>query len=54
MLLTAAAYLIRNVLAFKELMKAMILTHIGTYLALSCDDVESAMTWRVFCKYLDN
>lgn len=54
MLLTAAAYLFRNAQAFKEITKAMILTHSDPYLALSCKEVESAMTWRVFCKFLDN
>jgi hypothetical protein len=50
MLLTAAAYLFRNAQAFKELTKAMILNYSGPYLALSCAEVEFAMTWRVFCK----
>jgi hypothetical protein len=54
MLLTAAAYLFQNAQAFKELTKAMILNHGGPYLALSCEEVESAMTWRVFCKYLND
>jgi hypothetical protein len=54
MLLTAAAYLFRNALAFKVITKAMILTHSGPYIALLCEEVESAMTWRVFCKYLDS
>jgi hypothetical protein len=53
MLLTAAAYLFRNAQAFKELTRALILHHDGPYLALSCEEVESAMTWRVFCKYPD-
>jgi hypothetical protein len=51
MLLTAAAYLFQNAQAFKEITKAMILNYSGPYLALSCEEVESAMTWRVFCKY---
>jgi hypothetical protein len=52
MLLTAAAYLFQNAQAFKEITKALILNHSGPYLDLSCEEVESAMTWRVFCKYL--
>lgn len=54
MLFTAAAYLFQDAQAFKEVTKAMILSHGGPYLALSCEEVESAMTWRVFCKYLNN
>jgi hypothetical protein len=50
MLLTAAAYLFQDVKAFKEITRAMVLNHKGPYLALSCEEVESAMTWRVFCK----
>lgn len=53
LLLTAAAYLFQNAPAFKEITKAMILNHSGPYLALSCEEVESAMTWRVLCKYLN-
>jgi hypothetical protein len=52
MLLTAAAYLFQNAQAFKEITRALILSHDGPYLALLCEGVESAMTWRVFCKYL--
>lgn len=52
MLLTAAAYLFQNAQAFKEITKALILDYDGPYLALTCEDFESAMTWRVFCKYL--
>lgn len=54
MLLAASAYLFRNAQAFKEITKAMILTHSGPYLALSCEEVESAMSWKVFCTYLNN
>ena len=53
MLLTAAAYLFRNAMAFREITRAMILKHGGPYLALSCKAVESAMEWRVLCEYLD-
>ncbi|KAK2057686.1 hypothetical protein LY76DRAFT_593972 [Colletotrichum caudatum] len=49
MLLTAAAYLFQNAKAFKEITRALVLDHDGPYLALSCEEVESAMTWRVFC-----
>ncbi|KAH7019591.1 hypothetical protein EDB80DRAFT_600972 [Ilyonectria destructans] len=49
MLLTAAAYLFQNAQAFKEITRALILDYDGPYLALSCKEVESAMTWRVFC-----
>jgi len=51
MFLTAAAFLFQNAQAFKEITRELILKHDGTYLALSCEEVESAMTWRVFCKY---
>lgn len=51
MLLTAAAYLFQNAHAFKEITRALVLDYDGPYLALSCEEVESAMTWRVFCKY---
>ena len=51
MLLTAAAYLFRDAPAFKEITRALILDHHGPYLALSCEEVESAMTGRVFCKH---
>jgi hypothetical protein len=54
MFLTAAAYLFQNAQAFKEITRAMILNHDGPYLALLCEEVESAMTWRVFCKYLND
>ena len=52
MLLTAAAYSFQNALAFREITRVMILNYGGPYLALSCEEVESAMTWKVFCKYL--
>ena len=52
MLLAAAAYLFRNERAFKEITKALILDYDGSYLTLSCREVEeSAMPWQVFCKY---
>ena len=54
LLLTAAAYLFQNAPAFKEITKALILNHSGPYLALSCEEIESAMTWRVLCKYLND
>lgn len=50
MLLTAAAYLFQNAKAFKEITRALVLDYNGPYLALSCEEVESAMTWRVLCK----
>ncbi|KAL6825177.1 hypothetical protein V8C40DRAFT_245748 [Trichoderma camerunense] len=49
MLLTAAAYLLQNAQAFKELTKALILDYKDPYLTLSCREVESAMPWKVFC-----
>ena len=54
MLLTAAAYLFQNAQAFKEITKALILNYGDPYLALSCEEVESAMSWRVFCEYLND
>ena len=50
MLLTAAAYLFQNAQAFNEITRALILNYDGPYLALSCEEVESAITWKVFCK----
>jgi hypothetical protein len=50
MLLAAAAYLFQNAQAFKEITRQLILNHDGPYLAFSCEEVESAITWRVFCK----
>jgi hypothetical protein len=52
MLLTAAAYLFQNAQAFKDITRALVLDYDGPYLALSSKKVESALTWRVFCKYL--
>ena len=54
MLLAAAAYLFQNAQAFNEVTKTLILNHGGPYLALSCEEVESVMTWRVFCEYQNN
>ena len=54
MLLAAAAYLFQNAPAFKEITKAMILNHGGPYLTLLCEEVESAMNWRVFCEYIND
>ncbi|PVH91489.1 hypothetical protein DM02DRAFT_678066 [Periconia macrospinosa] len=50
MLLAAAAYVFRAESAFKEITKALLLTYCGPYLTLSCEEIESAMTWRVFCQ----
>jgi len=52
MLLTAAAYLFQNAQSFKEITKALILNHDGPYITLLCEEVESAITWKVFCKQL--
>jgi hypothetical protein len=52
MFLTAAAYLFRNAQAFKEITRALVLNHDGPYLAFLCEEVESAITWKVFCTYL--
>lgn len=54
MLLAAAAYLFQNAQAFKEITKALILDYDGSYLTLLCKEVESAMPWKVFCKYPDD
>lgn len=51
MLLTPAAYLFQNAQAFKDITRSLICDYDGPYLALSCEEVESAMTWRVFCKW---
>jgi hypothetical protein len=50
MILTAAAYLFQNARAFKEITRALILYHDDPYFALSREEVESTMTWTVFCK----
>ncbi|KAK7177376.1 hypothetical protein PSPO01_16576 [Paraphaeosphaeria sporulosa] len=47
--LTTAAYILGNAEAFKELTKALVLSYDGPYIALCCEQMESAMTWRVFC-----
>ncbi|KAL3587904.1 hypothetical protein FPOAC2_13803 [Fusarium poae] len=49
MLLAAAAYLFRNAQAFNEITRALVFDYDGTYLALSWDEVESVMPWRVLC-----
>ncbi|KAL1852454.1 hypothetical protein VTK73DRAFT_9215 [Phialemonium thermophilum] len=49
MLLAAAAYLFQDALAFKQITGALVLGYDGPYLALSSEQIESAMTWRVFC-----
>lgn len=54
MLLTAAAYLFRNAEAFKQITKALVLDYDGPYLVLCSEEIESAMTWRVFCKYFND
>jgi hypothetical protein len=50
MFLTAAAYLLRNTEAFKQLTQALLLDYDGPYLVLCNEEIESAITWRVFCK----
>ena len=52
--LTTAAYILRNAEAFKELTKALVLSYDGPYLELCSEQIESAMTWRVFCKHFEN
>ncbi|TGO23928.1 hypothetical protein BPAE_0117g00230 [Botrytis paeoniae] len=49
MRLVAAAYLFRNARAFKEITKALVLNCHVPYLDLACDEVESALGWRIFC-----
>ncbi|KAJ8071950.1 hypothetical protein OCU04_002254 [Sclerotinia nivalis] len=49
MFLIAAAYLFQNAQAFKEITKALILKYHTPYLDLLCKEIESVMTWRVFC-----
>lgn len=50
MLLAAAAHLFQNAQAFKDITRELVLNHDGPYLALACEEVESAITWRVFCE----
>ncbi|KAI2478267.1 hypothetical protein Ptr902_10462 [Pyrenophora tritici-repentis] len=47
--LAAAAYLLRNEKAFREIAKTMILTHNSPYYKLCSVEVESVMDWKVFC-----
>ncbi|KAF5702947.1 hypothetical protein FGLOB1_9320 [Fusarium globosum] len=49
MLLTAAAYLFQNAKAFKKITGALVLNYDGPYHALSSDEFESVIPWRVFC-----
>ncbi|KAH5617660.1 hypothetical protein HBI23_251470 [Parastagonospora nodorum] len=48
--LAAAAYLLQNGKAFREITKTMILTHNGPYHKLCSAEVESVMDWKVFCE----
>jgi hypothetical protein len=48
--LAAAAYLLWNEKAFREITKTMILTHSGPYHKLCSVEVESVMDWKVFCE----
>jgi hypothetical protein len=48
--LAAAAYLLWNENAFKEITKRMILTHNGPYYNLCSTEVGSVLDWRVFCE----
>lgn len=50
-LLTAAAYVFQDALAFKRITKALVLNHGGTYLTPACEVVTSVMPWKVLCKY---
>lgn len=50
--LAAAAYVLRKAEAFRELTKALVLSHDGPYVALYCGQIGSAMPWRVFCMCL--
>lgn len=52
MALTAAAYALQNAQAFRDLTKALVLNHGGSYLSLSSKRIEAVMSWRVFCKNL--
>jgi hypothetical protein len=49
--LAAAAYLFQDAQAFKEITRAIIFDEDGPSLALTCKEVEPAMTWRVYCKF---
>lgn len=48
LVVAAAAYLLRNEIAFRNTTKKLILTHNGPFTAISCAEVEAAMDWRVF------
>ncbi|KAF5574827.1 uncharacterized protein FSUBG_14004 [Fusarium subglutinans] len=49
MLLTAAACLFADAQAFKEATAALILHHHGSYLALSGEELEAIIPWKIFC-----
>jgi len=49
-ILAAAAYLLENATAFRNITKKMILLHNGPFAAVSCRDVEAVMDWRMLGK----
>jgi hypothetical protein len=53
-LLMAAAYLFQNTRVFKEITRALVLNYGGSYLDLICEDVESVLPWKLFCKSLND
>lgn len=48
--LATAAYLCQNAHAFREITRALVLGHSGSYLPLVSAAMISTMPWRVFCK----
>ena len=54
MLLATAAYILNDAKAFEEITKSLILNHEGSFFALSCEDFEKRMSWRVYCKCHDS
>ncbi|OQD74383.1 hypothetical protein PENDEC_c011G04115 [Penicillium decumbens] len=51
MALATVAFLFQNAQVFKAMTKALILDYGGSYLALLSEDIESMLSWRVFCKH---
>ncbi|KAF1995297.1 hypothetical protein P154DRAFT_445740, partial [Amniculicola lignicola CBS 123094] len=42
--LTTVVYILRNAEVFRELMKALVLSYNSPYIALYCEQMESAIT----------
>jgi hypothetical protein len=49
--LAAAAYLLENAVAFRKITKRMILTHNGSFTAISGAEVKAVINWRTVGEY---